>query len=185
MPRPLAKALTSKVTPKEETLLDVYADPSVPPRRGHYPRREAEAAPSGPTKSMLMLDAVLDAHDLALTQDKGVFLLGEDIGDPPGGPREHVEIAGRPAPESRQVRPQAQGAQRLPEFPVIERDRQMRDVAVDLGVDAARPDGQHGAEYLIPVGAHQQVKALESELQGFEAAHVVLDALPASAGPRA
>ena len=81
----IAKALTSKVTPKEETLLDVYADPSVPPRRGHYPRREAEAAPTGPTKTMLMLDAVLDAHTLALTQDKGVFLLGEDIGDPPGG----------------------------------------------------------------------------------------------------
>jgi len=81
----ITKALDSKVTPKEETLLDVYADPSVPPRRGHYPRREAEAAPAGPTKTMLMLDAVLDAHTLALTQDKGVFLLGEDIGDPPGG----------------------------------------------------------------------------------------------------
>jgi 2-oxoisovalerate dehydrogenase E1 component len=81
----ITKALASKVTPREETLLDVYADPSVPPRRGHYPRREAEAAPSGPSKAMLMLEAVRDAQDLALAQDKGVFLLGEDIGDPPGG----------------------------------------------------------------------------------------------------
>jgi 2-oxoisovalerate dehydrogenase E1 component len=34
---------------------------------------------------MLMLEAVRDAQDLALEKDKGVFLLGEDIGDPPGG----------------------------------------------------------------------------------------------------
>ena len=32
-----------------------------------------------------MLEAIRDAQDLALSQDKGVFLLGEDIGDPPGG----------------------------------------------------------------------------------------------------
>jgi pyruvate/2-oxoglutarate/acetoin dehydrogenase E1 component/TPP-dependent pyruvate/acetoin dehydrogenase alpha subunit len=81
----MAKALESKVTPKEETLIDVYGDPSVPPRRGHYPRREAEATPAGPTKNVFMLDGVRDAQDLALAQDKGVFLLGEDIGDPPGG----------------------------------------------------------------------------------------------------
>jgi len=82
----MAKAQTSKPTPREETLIDVYADPSVPPRRGHYPRREAETTPV-PTggKPILMLDAIRDAQDLALTQDKGVFLLGEDIGDPPGG----------------------------------------------------------------------------------------------------
>lgn len=81
----ITKALASKVTPKEETLIDVYGDPSVPPRRGHYPRREEETAPTGPTKNMLMLEAVRDAQDLALSQDTGVFLLGEDIGDPPGG----------------------------------------------------------------------------------------------------
>ena len=81
----ITKALACKVTPQEETLIDVYADSSVPPRRGHYPRREAEAVPSGPTKTMLMLEAVRDAQDLAMAQDKGVFLLGEDIGDPPGG----------------------------------------------------------------------------------------------------
>lgn len=79
------KGLSSKVTPKEETLLDVYADPNVPPRRGHYPRREAETAPTGETKTMLMLDGVREAQDLAMAKDKGVFLLGEDIGDPPGG----------------------------------------------------------------------------------------------------
>jgi 2-oxoisovalerate dehydrogenase E1 component len=81
----ITKALACQVTPKQEMLLDVFADPSVPPRRGHYPRREAEAVPTGPTKTMLMLEAVRDAQDLALAQDKGVFLLGEDIGDPPGG----------------------------------------------------------------------------------------------------
>jgi pyruvate/2-oxoglutarate/acetoin dehydrogenase E1 component/TPP-dependent pyruvate/acetoin dehydrogenase alpha subunit len=81
----ITKALACKATPKEEMLLDVYADPSVPPRRGHYPRREVEVAPTGSTKTMLMLEAVRDAQDLALEQDKGVFLLGEDIGDPPGG----------------------------------------------------------------------------------------------------
>lgn len=82
----IAKALQSKVTPQAETLLDVYADSSVPPRRGYYPVREAEAAlGQGPTKIMLMSEAVRDAQDLALAQDKGVFLLGEDIGDPPGG----------------------------------------------------------------------------------------------------
>ena len=81
----ITKALACQVTPQSETLIDVYADPDVPPRRGHYPRREAEAALTGPTKTMLMLEAVRDAQDLALAQDKGVFLLGEDIGDPPGG----------------------------------------------------------------------------------------------------
>ena len=82
----IATALASQPTPREETLIDVYADPSVPPRRGHYPRREAEAEPAtGSGKQALMLEAILDAQDLALSQDKGVFLLGEDIGDPPGG----------------------------------------------------------------------------------------------------
>jgi 2-oxoisovalerate dehydrogenase E1 component len=83
----MATALASPPTPQEETLIDVYADPSVPPRRGHYPRREAEAAPpaTGSGKPVLMLEAIVDAQDLALSQDKGVFLLGEDIGDPPGG----------------------------------------------------------------------------------------------------
>jgi len=81
----IVKGLASKVTPQSETLLDVYADPSVPPRRGHYPRREAEVIPAGPTKTMMGYDAVRDAHDLAMAQDPGVFLLGEDIADPPGG----------------------------------------------------------------------------------------------------
>ena len=78
-------ALASKVTPIEETLIDVYADPDVAPRRGHYPKREAEKMPAGPTEVMAMHEAICHAHDLALEQDPGVFLLGEDIGDPPGG----------------------------------------------------------------------------------------------------
>jgi pyruvate/2-oxoglutarate/acetoin dehydrogenase E1 component/TPP-dependent pyruvate/acetoin dehydrogenase alpha subunit len=78
-------ALQSPVTPQSETLLDVYADADVPPRRGHHPRRAEEVQPEGPTKPMLMLEAIANAQGLALEQDPGVFLLGEDIGDPPGG----------------------------------------------------------------------------------------------------
>lgn len=82
----IATAAAGEPTPREETLIDVYGDPSVPPRRGHYPRREAEVVPAGqPGKPILMLEAIVDAQDLALATDKGVFLLGEDIGDPPGG----------------------------------------------------------------------------------------------------
>lgn len=78
-------AIASPVTPQSETLLDVYGDPDTPPRRGHYPRRAEEAQATGETKTMLMLEAIVSAQDLALEADKGVFLLGEDIGDPPGG----------------------------------------------------------------------------------------------------
>ncbi len=81
----IAAALQSTVTPQRETLLDVYGDASIPPRRGHYPHREAEIAPTGELKNMTMVDAIRDAQELALAQDKEVFLLGEDIGDPPGG----------------------------------------------------------------------------------------------------
>jgi len=82
----ITKALAAKPTPLEEMLIDVYGDPTVPPRRGHYPRRDAEttAIPTG-GKPTFMLEAIRDAQDLALTMDKGVFLLGEDIADPPGG----------------------------------------------------------------------------------------------------
>jgi 2-oxoisovalerate dehydrogenase E1 component len=83
--RAVDKGMSSQITPKEEALLDVYGDPEVTPRRGRYPRRQAEATPAGQTKAMLMLEAVRDALDLAMAKEKGVFLLGEDIGDPPGG----------------------------------------------------------------------------------------------------
>ena len=79
-------ALQSKVTPVEETLIDVYADGDVAPRRGHYPMREAEAPNTGPTKTMAMFEAVCQAQSQAMEQDDEVFLLGEDIGDPVGGP---------------------------------------------------------------------------------------------------
>ncbi len=83
--RAIAGALASKVTPIEETLIDVYADPDVAPRRGYYPQREAEKVPTGPTRKMAMFEAVCHAQELAMEQDPSVFLLGEDIGDPPGG----------------------------------------------------------------------------------------------------
>jgi 2-oxoisovalerate dehydrogenase E1 component len=81
----IKKAMASPVTPAEETLIDVFADASVPPRRGHYPQREAEAQPAGDTKTMAMFEAVRDAQEIALATDKNVFLIGEDIADPPGG----------------------------------------------------------------------------------------------------
>ncbi len=81
----IKKALASPVTPVSETLIDVYADPDVVPRRGHYPVRAAEVEPTGERKTMPMYQAVCSAQEIALEKDKGVFLLGEDIGDPPGG----------------------------------------------------------------------------------------------------
>ncbi len=81
----IVRALACKITPVEETLLDVYADPTVPPQRGVYPIRADEAAPTGETKIMLMAEAIGDAQRTALLKDPEVFLLGEDIGDPPGG----------------------------------------------------------------------------------------------------
>jgi len=81
----IEKGLAQKPTPKEETLIDVYADPSVAPRRGHYPTRAAEAAPGGESKSMTMMEAINDAQRIAMQLDPSVFLLGEDVGDPHGG----------------------------------------------------------------------------------------------------
>lgn len=78
-------ALASPVTGVAEMFADVYADEDAGPRRGRHTRREAEAAPEGERKKMAMFEAVRDAQDIALTLDNSVFLLGEDIGDPPGG----------------------------------------------------------------------------------------------------
>ena len=81
----IVRALACKITPVEETLIDVYADATVPPQRGIFPVRAEEVVPTGETKVMLMAEAIGDAQRTALIKDPGVFLLGEDIGDPPGG----------------------------------------------------------------------------------------------------
>jgi 2-oxoisovalerate dehydrogenase E1 component len=81
----ITNAMKSQVTPQAETLIDVYADPDVPPRRGHYPRREAEKEPTGATKTMSMAEAVCSAQDIAMGLDKNVWLLGEDVHEPTGG----------------------------------------------------------------------------------------------------
>jgi len=81
----IAHAMKSPATPVEETLVDVYADPDVPPRRGHYPRRQAEQEPRGERKVMSMAEAICDAQDTALGLDSNVWLLGEDVHDPTGG----------------------------------------------------------------------------------------------------
>ena len=81
----ITRALTSKITPASETLIDVFADADCVPKRGTYPVREAEGAFEGETKSMTMADAVCNAQDVAMTANPEVFLLGEDVGDPQGG----------------------------------------------------------------------------------------------------
>lgn len=79
-------AAASPPTPAEETFVDVYEDPSVVPRRGAYPLREAEPEEiGGPRRTIATFEAVCEAQDQALAADPDVFLLGEDIGDPPGG----------------------------------------------------------------------------------------------------
>ena len=81
----IARALESKVTPQSETLVDVFADVDAVPKRGNYPVREAEGELTGPTETMTMVQAVLNAQTIAMEANKEVFILGEDVGDPQGG----------------------------------------------------------------------------------------------------
>ncbi|MBU6268360.1 MAG: hypothetical protein KGN34_12525 [Sphingomonadales bacterium] len=81
----LERAMACAVTPASETLTDVFADTDSVPQRGFYPARAAEVEPGGETKSMLMLEAVRNAQEIAFAADAQVFLLGEDVGDPHGG----------------------------------------------------------------------------------------------------
>ncbi len=77
-------ALASAVTGEEEMLLDVYADPTVVPKRGQREKRAEEAPHTGETREMAMFEAVQDAQELALQLDDSVFFLGEDIGESGG-----------------------------------------------------------------------------------------------------
>jgi pyruvate/2-oxoglutarate/acetoin dehydrogenase E1 component/TPP-dependent pyruvate/acetoin dehydrogenase alpha subunit len=81
----IAFAMASEPIGQDDMFNDVYADVADVPRRGDYPVRAEEAEVSGETKMMAMYEAIISAQDLALEADSGVFLLGEDIGDPPGG----------------------------------------------------------------------------------------------------
>ena len=78
-------AMLSEVTGEDEMLLDVYADPTVVPRRGQREKRAEEAPHTGEKREMAMFEAVQDAQELALEMDESVFFLGEDIGEPAGG----------------------------------------------------------------------------------------------------
>lgn len=77
--------LASPATPASEMYADVYADPTVMPSRGSYPVREAEGPVAGETTTMATFEVVRAVQDYALETDPNVFLIGEDIGDPPGG----------------------------------------------------------------------------------------------------
>jgi pyruvate/2-oxoglutarate/acetoin dehydrogenase E1 component/TPP-dependent pyruvate/acetoin dehydrogenase alpha subunit len=77
-------ALASPVTGEDEMLLDVYADPTVVPKRGQREKRAPEAPHTGEKREMAMFEAVQDAQELALQLDDSVFFLGEDIGESGG-----------------------------------------------------------------------------------------------------
>lgn len=81
----VAFATASEPIDQDDMFNDVYASVEDVPRRGVYPFRAEEQPVSGETKTMAMYEAIISAQDLALAADPGVFLLGEDIGDPPGG----------------------------------------------------------------------------------------------------
>ena len=81
----VAFASASAAITEDDMLNDVYLDAADVPVRGVFPVREAEGPVTGETRSMMMYEAVITAQDHALATDPGVFLLGEDIGDPPGG----------------------------------------------------------------------------------------------------
>ena len=81
----VAFANASEPIGEDDMFNDVYADFADVPRRGVFPFREEEKPVSGETKKMAMYEAIISAQDYALGADPGVFLLGEDIGDPPGG----------------------------------------------------------------------------------------------------
>ena len=81
----MAKAQAAKPTPREETLIDVYADPSVPPRRGHYPRREAKVTfPSTPFDAKgLLLSCIFDEDPCV--QLESIKMLRGARGETPAG----------------------------------------------------------------------------------------------------
>ncbi|MEY2926430.1 MAG: hypothetical protein RL367_907 [Pseudomonadota bacterium] len=81
----ITRAMASPVTPVEQTLIDVFADVTCVPQRGHYPFREAEGEPTGPVETMTMAQSVASAQAVAMDANPEVFLLGEDVGDPHGG----------------------------------------------------------------------------------------------------
>jgi pyruvate/2-oxoglutarate/acetoin dehydrogenase E1 component/TPP-dependent pyruvate/acetoin dehydrogenase alpha subunit len=81
----IARAMESPVTPIEETVVDVFADVESVPQRGKYPVRAEEGALPADTKTMSMVEAICDAQRVAMTNNKEVFILGEDVGDPQGG----------------------------------------------------------------------------------------------------
>lgn len=81
----IARAMESPVTPIEETLIDVFEDVNCVPKRGKYPVRAEEVIPAGETKPMSLVEAIQSAQHIAMTANKEVFILGEDVGDPHGG----------------------------------------------------------------------------------------------------
>ena len=81
----IAFATASEPIGEDDMLNDVYADAADVPVRGVFPLRAEEGPITGETRPMLMNEAIITAQDQALATDPNVFLLGEDIGDPPGG----------------------------------------------------------------------------------------------------
>jgi len=80
-------AVESPPPPEAELSVDVFDDPKYIPDRENWgkPIAGAPVAPKGRVETMDMVGAVLSAQDLAMAKHKEVILLGEDVGDPPGG----------------------------------------------------------------------------------------------------
>ena len=79
-------ALNSSDVSLDELLVDVFEDPAHIPRRGHYESiATAEASPDGDSQKMGLSGAIQNAMDIAMAKNDEVILLGEDVGDPPGG----------------------------------------------------------------------------------------------------
>lgn len=81
----IERAMASPVTPASETVTDVFEDVTCVPQRGKYPARADEGDLPADTKTMSMVEAIRDAQHIAMTANKEVFILGEDVGDPQGG----------------------------------------------------------------------------------------------------
>lgn len=81
----IAYVLDTPVAPftTADVISSVYADPAFTPISRTRPK--APALPSGPVKKVSMRDAYNDALHIAMAQDSGILMLGEDIADPASG----------------------------------------------------------------------------------------------------
>ena len=79
-------ALAQEPTEVNETFKDVYTDSTTfPDPASKRPAVASETGAEGPTAVMSMAEAICSAQDVAMAANREVIVLGEDVGDPPGG----------------------------------------------------------------------------------------------------